>query len=175
MLCRYVVIDNYVSREIAARSRSEVLNVFRQGEPPPRQSSSGHTIIDVLMHAGRFVHCQEIMRICVPIQTLHAACRQVPRSCTLVCRPDEGVYRYIYSHDIQLPFENKCAAPAQRQQALSWTSAEMMLTVVPELCSQLCRQVSAGGPHPVAASWEAPCRPKQPPHEPCACSPGAQS
>ena len=56
--CRYVVIDNYVSREVAGRSRSEVLNVFRQGEVPPSQSWSGHIIIDVPMHAGHCAHCQ---------------------------------------------------------------------------------------------------------------------
>ena len=38
VLCRYVVIDSYVSREVAARARSEVLSVFRQGEAPPLQS-----------------------------------------------------------------------------------------------------------------------------------------
>ena len=57
MSCRYVVIDNYVSREVAARSRSEVLNVFRQGEGPPSQSWSGHTILDILMHARHCAHC----------------------------------------------------------------------------------------------------------------------
>ena len=114
MSCRYVVIDNYVSREVAARSRSEVLNVFRQGEAPPLQSWSGHTITDVLVHAGHCALCQECLFTCVcRIQTLYDACRQIPRSCTLFCSPGTGVYRYIYSHELQLPFETQCTAPAQ--------------------------------------------------------------
>ena len=31
-LCRYVVIDNFVARDVAAKSRNEALNFFRQGE-----------------------------------------------------------------------------------------------------------------------------------------------
>ena len=61
MSCRYVVIDNYVSREVAARSRSEVLNVFRQGEAPTSQSWSGHTITDVLVHTG---HLRIAWKVC---------------------------------------------------------------------------------------------------------------
>ena len=73
MSCRYVVIDNYVSREVAARSRSEVLNVFRQGEAPPCQSWSVHSITDVLMHAGHCAHCH--------LHTFH-----FQSVCTCVCQ-----------------------------------------------------------------------------------------
>ena len=143
--------------------------------PQYRNLGLGHIITDVLIHAGHDAHCQEFLCTCVcRIESLDAACRQIPRSCTLFCSPGKGVYRYIYGHKIQLPSENRCAAPAHRQQACPCTSAGTMLTAELEPCSHLCRQDSAGGPHPVAASWEAPCSPKQPPHEPRACSPGAQ-
>ena len=31
-LCRYFVIDNFVARDVAAKSRNEALTFFRQGE-----------------------------------------------------------------------------------------------------------------------------------------------
>ena len=90
------------------------------------QASFGHTT--------RVLRCmQDIVciakKVCAhvcPDQSLHAACREVPRSCTLFCRPGEGIYRYIHGCDIKLPLESRRTVPVQAQQALPCTCTGMM-------------------------------------------------